>query len=280
MNKNVSTTTRYAHFRRPVPPIRGIISLVDQERLRTLLEDVKGGAVDVDAALQHLRHMPFEDLGFAKIDHHRAIRHGIPEVIFGKGKTPDQIIAIASRLSEKASNVLITRVDPAAAPQILAALPPGAEHFQLSGAIRIWRDHTVHGKGKLSVVCAGTTDIPVAEEAQITAELMGNEVDAIYDIGVAGIHRLMQNRERLTSFPRSGGLRRHGRRASERGGRSGVLPGDCGADQRRLRGEFPWAGGALARDAQQLCLERHSGEHRQRFWRRLRSKSHQSGVNS
>ncbi len=172
---------------------------MDQERLRLLLEDVKGGAVDVTAALDKLRHMPFEDLGFAKIDHHRALRHGIPEVIFGKGKTPEQIIAIASRLAEKAQNVLVTRVDPAAAARICDALPGEAEHFPLSGAIRIWRDKTVHGKGKLAVVCAGTTDIPVAEEAQITAELMGNEVDSIYDIGVAGIHRLMQNRERLTS---------------------------------------------------------------------------------
>src|SRR5450631_3014267 len=112
---------------------------VDQERLRTLLEEVKGGAVEVDAALQQLKHMPFEDLGFAKIDHHRAIRHGIPEVIFGKGKTPEQIVAIATRLSDKAQNVLITRVDPEAASRICGALPPEAEHFPLSGVIRIWR---------------------------------------------------------------------------------------------------------------------------------------------
>lgn len=172
---------------------------MDQERLRTLLEEVKGGAVDVDAAMHQLRHMPFEDLGFAKIDHHRALRHGIPEVIFGKGKTPEQIVAIANSLAERAQNVLITRVDPQAAARICTELPVGAEHLPLSGAIRIWRDRTIHGKGKLAVVCAGTTDIPVAEEAQITAELMGNEVDVIHDIGVAGIHRLLQNRERLTS---------------------------------------------------------------------------------
>jgi hypothetical protein len=172
---------------------------VDQERLRTLLEEVKQGSVEVEAALLQLRHMPFEDLGFAKIDHHRAIRHGIPEVIFGKGKTPEQIVAIASHLSDKAHNVLITRVDPNAAASIVGALPDGAEHFPMSGAIRIWRDRTIHGRGTVAIVCAGTTDIPVAEEAKITAELMGNEIDAIYDIGVAGIHRLMSNRERLTS---------------------------------------------------------------------------------
>ena len=183
-------------------PPRAIIILritVDQKRLRTLLEDVKNGAVNVDAAIERLRHMPFEDLGFAKIDHHRAIRNGIPEVIFGKGKTPEQIIAIASSLAERAQNVLVTRVDPEAAARICAALPGPAEHFPLSGAVRIWRDKTIHGKGKLAIVCAGTTDIPVAEEARVTAELMGNDIDAIYDIGVAGIHRLMQNRERLTA---------------------------------------------------------------------------------
>lgn len=174
-------------------------SIVDQERLRTLLEEVRQGSVEVDAALLQLRHMPFEDLGFAKIDHHRAIRHGIPEVIFGKGKTPEQIVTIASHLAEKANNVLITRVDPNVAAGVVAALPDGTEHFPLSGAIRIWRDRTIHGKGTVAVVCAGTTDIPVAEEARITAELMGNEIDSIYDIGVAGIHRLMNNRERLTS---------------------------------------------------------------------------------
>ena len=183
-------------------PPRAIIILritVDQKRLRTLLEDVKNGAVNVDAAIERLRHMPFEDLGFAKIDHHRAIRNGIPEVIFGKGKTPEQIIAIASSLAERAQNVLVTRVGPEAAARICAALPGPAEHFPLSGAVRIWRDKTIHGKGKLAIVCAGTTDIPVAEEARVTAELMGNDIDAIYDIGVAGIHRLMQNRERLTA---------------------------------------------------------------------------------
>ena len=171
---------------------------MDQERLRQLLQNVKSGAVEVDAALENLRHMPFEDLGFAKVDHHRAIRQGVPEVIFGKGKTPDQIIAIASRLAENAHNVLITRVDPLAAPVICQALPQ-SEHFPLSGAIRIWRDRTIHGKGKMVIVCAGTTDIPVAEEARVTAELMGNDIDAIHDIGVAGIHRLMHNRERLTA---------------------------------------------------------------------------------
>src|ERR1017187_6696836 len=145
---------------------------MDQDQLRSLFEQVRDGAVDIDAAIARMRHMPFEDLGFAKVDHHRALRHGIPEVIFAKGKTPEQVVATAEL--------------------------PGAEYSVLSGAIRFWGDRTIHGKGGISVVCAGTSDMPVAEEARITAELMGNEVDAIHDIGVAGIHRLMSNRERLT----------------------------------------------------------------------------------
>ncbi len=169
---------------------------MDQEQLRSLFEQVRNGAVDVDVALTRMRHMPFEDLGFAKVDHHRALRHGIPEVIFAKGKTPDQVVAIAERLLENAPNVLITRADSACADLVTRTLPC-AEYFPLSGVIRFWRDRTVTGKGTIAVVCAGTSDLPVAEEAQLTAEVMGNEVDTIHDIGVAGIHRLMHNRERL-----------------------------------------------------------------------------------
>ena len=170
---------------------------MDQEQLRCLFEQVRDGAVDIDAALARMRHMPFEDLGFAKVDHHRALRHGIPEVIFAKGKTPDQVVTIAASLLQNSRNVLITRADRVCAAAVTAELP-GAEYSVLSGAIRFWGDRTIHGKGRIAVVCAGTSDMPVAEEAQITAELMGNEVDAIHDIGVAGIHRLMSNRERLT----------------------------------------------------------------------------------
>ncbi|MFN7998658.1 MAG: nickel pincer cofactor biosynthesis protein LarB [Bryobacteraceae bacterium] len=169
---------------------------MNEEQLRSLFEQVRGGAVDVDSALQRMRHMPFEDLGFAKVDHHRALRHGMPEVIFGKGKTPEQVVGIAGRLLENSSNVLITRADREIAAQVQACFE-GAEHFPLSGAIRFWRDKTVRGKGKIVVVSAGTSDIPVAEEAQITAQVMGNEVETIYDIGVAGIHRLMSNQPRL-----------------------------------------------------------------------------------
>jgi NCAIR mutase (PurE)-related protein len=170
---------------------------MDQEQLRALFEQVRAGAVEIDAAMVRMRHMPFEDLGFAKVDHHRALRHGIPEVIFAKGKTPEQVVAIAGKLLENAHNVLITRADRECSAAVAAAIP-GGEHLPLSGAIRYWRDRTIHGKGRIVVVCAGTSDMPVAEEAVVTAEVMGNEVEAIYDIGVAGIHRLMSSRERLS----------------------------------------------------------------------------------
>ena len=169
---------------------------MDEDQLRRLFEQVQAGAVNVDGALQRLRHMPFEDLGFAKVDHHRALRHGMPEVIFGKGKTAEQIIAIAGTLLENARNVLITRADAETAALVTARFDCG-EYFPLSTAIRFWRDRSIRGKGTIAVVCAGTSDIPVAEEAQVTAEVMGNHVEAIHDVGVAGIHRLMSHRDQL-----------------------------------------------------------------------------------
>ncbi|MGD0497974.1 MAG: nickel pincer cofactor biosynthesis protein LarB [Bryobacteraceae bacterium] len=170
---------------------------MDQDQLRSLFDQVRSGAVDIETAMTRMRHMPFEDLGFAKVDHHRALRQGMPEVILAQGKTPEQVVAIAESLLGNASNVLITRADRACAATIVQKLPSG-EYFQLSGAVRFWRDRSIRGKGKIAVVCAGTSDLPVAEEAQVTAEVMGNEVIAITDVGVAGIHRLMHNRERLT----------------------------------------------------------------------------------
>ncbi|HTA68710.1 MAG TPA: nickel pincer cofactor biosynthesis protein LarB [Bryobacteraceae bacterium] len=170
---------------------------MDQDQLRLLLEEVRTGAVNVDAAVERMRHLPFEDLGWAKLDHHRALRHGLTEVIFGKGKTPEQIAIIAARLLEKSPNLLITRADESIAARLKHSFPD-AEYFALSGAVRVWRDRAIRGKGKLAVVCAGTSDIPVAEEAQVTAEVMGNEVEAIYDVGVAGIHRLIASSERLS----------------------------------------------------------------------------------
>lgn len=169
---------------------------MNEAQLRALLEQLREGAVDVDQALAKVRNLPYEDLGYAKVDHHRALRHGMPEVIFGLGKTADEIMGIAGSLLDRGPNVLITRITPESAEAVLRNFPEG-EHFPRAGAIRFWRDRTIQGRGKITVVCAGTSDISVAQEARITAEVMGNLVDEIHDIGVAGIHRLMSNRERL-----------------------------------------------------------------------------------
>jgi hypothetical protein len=147
--------------------------------------------------MERMRHLPFEDLGFAMVDHHRALRHGIPEVVFGTGKTPEQASAIVASLLARASNVLVTRASAETAAR-LQVEHPTAEYFPACGAVRVWGDRTLHGKGKIAVVCAGTSDLFVAEEAQVTAQVMGNDVDLIADVGVAGIHRLMHNRERLS----------------------------------------------------------------------------------
>ena len=118
-----------------------------EDQLRSLLEEVRTGATDVDAALERVRHMPFEDLGFAKVDHHRALRHGMPEVIFGLGKTAEHVIAIAGKLLERADNVLITRATPDMAERVIEELPD-AEYFPLSGAIRFWRDRAPTEKAR------------------------------------------------------------------------------------------------------------------------------------
>ncbi|MGI9074951.1 MAG: nickel pincer cofactor biosynthesis protein LarB [Bryobacteraceae bacterium] len=170
---------------------------MDPEQLQQLLERVRDGQTTVDAAIDSMRHLPFEDLGFAKVDHHRALRHGMPEVIFGQGKNPDQVSGIAAALLARSQNLLLTRATAAMAARV-ATLASETEYFPTSGVVRVWRDRTIHGKGKIAAVCAGTSDLPVLEEAQLTAEVMGNEVEAICDVGVAGIHRLLQQHNRLT----------------------------------------------------------------------------------
>jgi len=169
---------------------------MNPQQLQQLLESVKTGSTSIDSAVARLRALPFEDLGFAKVDHHRAVRHGMPEVILGKGKTSEQVAGISAALLARTSNLLITRATLEMAERV-AELAPESEHFPASGVIRVWRDRTIVGKGKIMVLCAGTSDIPVLEEARLTAEVMGNEVETICDVGVAGIHRLLDQRERL-----------------------------------------------------------------------------------
>src|SRR6478672_7413979 len=170
---------------------------VNAESIRKLFQQVRQGELSPDDAVDRLRHLPFEDLGFAKVDHHRALRNGMPEIILGEGKTPAQVAGIFARLAKHGGNVLATR----ASEKQFAAVKKKvrrAEFRDLARAIVLQRDSTKYGKGIVAVVSAGTSDIHVAEEAVVTAEMMGNEVEHFYDVGVAGIHRLLANRKALS----------------------------------------------------------------------------------
>jgi NCAIR mutase (PurE)-related protein len=172
---------------------------MNQSELLKILESVKSGDLAPVKAIERLKHFPFEDLGFAKVDHHRALRQGFAEVIFGKGKTPQQIGAIVKamlRQKDSRQNILVTR----AGAKTFAAvkkLNRAATFHPLSGVITIERSAEITGKGTILLVSAGTSDIPVAEEALVTARMMGNRADHLYDVGVAGIHRLLEHREKL-----------------------------------------------------------------------------------
>lgn len=167
-----------------------------ERQILKLLEDVRRGKLTPLRAAAKLKHLPFEDLDFAKIDHHRMLRQGMTETVYGAGKTPEQIERIVRQMMKRSPNVLVTRASAAAAAR-LKRLTKHAVFHALSGCIAIHRDHEVHGKGKILVASAGSSDIPVAEEAIITAELLGNEVAHIYDVGVAGIHRLLHHHAQL-----------------------------------------------------------------------------------
>ncbi len=166
------------------------------EEITQMLRAVRSGKLSVDTAVDHLRNLPYEDLGFAKIDHHRSLRQGAPEVILGRGKTPPQIEGIVRHMLRNRHNILVTRADRAVAER-LRQLDPRFEFHELSGAISLRRDRKIRGKGKILVVSAGTSDIPVAEEALVTAEVMGNRAGSLFDVGVAGIHRLLSNSRQL-----------------------------------------------------------------------------------
>jgi len=169
--------------RRPIQP----------EHLRQLLEQVKGGQVEIDAAMDKLRHLPFEDLGFARVDHHRQLRKGFPEVIFCPGKTADQIIRIFESLAARGNNVLATR----ATPEVFEALGktgkfPKARYEELARAIVLEQKELPQSKSVLPIVTAGTADLAVAMEAKVTAEIMGQRTELVCDVGVAGLHRLLE----------------------------------------------------------------------------------------
>jgi NCAIR mutase (PurE)-related protein len=162
---------------------------MDRDAIRRLLEDLRAGRLDVDGALARLRGLPYEDLGFAKVDHHRSLRAGAAEAVFCPGKTPEQIVAIVERLAARQPNVLATRADAAVAAAVAAAGLPHAYHA--TAHLLIVRPEPVEGVGLIVVASAGTADQPVAEEAALVAEALGNRVERLYDCGVAGLHRLL-----------------------------------------------------------------------------------------
>jgi pyridinium-3,5-biscarboxylic acid mononucleotide synthase len=171
---------------------------MNRAQIEALLNDVRAGQVNVDEAMERLRGLPFEDLGFAKLDHHRALRTGMPEVIFASGKTALQVAAIFERMAKAGGNVLATRASRECFDAVVA-MEPRATYHETARAITLAQAPAMQGKGTVAVVCAGTSDLPIAEEAYITAQLMGNTVELIADVGVAGIHRLLAQRTSLQS---------------------------------------------------------------------------------
>jgi pyridinium-3,5-biscarboxylic acid mononucleotide synthase len=164
--------------------------------LDALLKAVRDGRVSPGQAAERLKSLPYEDLGFAKVDHHRALRRGFPEVVFGAGKTPEQILAIAEKIVGRGQNLLVTRTT-AEVYRLLAARHPAARWHEDARSVGIVSSPAPPLPGRVAIVCAGTSDVPVAEEAAVTAEFHGAEVDRIYDVGVAGLHRLLDRAEAI-----------------------------------------------------------------------------------
>jgi NCAIR mutase (PurE)-related protein len=169
---------------------------MDKEALRRLLEELVAGGVDVDGALARLRRLPYEDLGFAKVDHHRALRGGAAEAIFCPGKTPEQVVAIAERLAARQPNILATRAGVDIADAVAAGGLPYIYHA--TARLLVVRPEPVEGVGLIAVASAGTADLPVAEEAALVAEALGNRVERLQDCGVAGLHRLLAHYDLLS----------------------------------------------------------------------------------
>jgi len=162
------------------------------ERLKHLLQQVKNGDISIDQALKDLKNLPFENLGYAKIDHHRSLRRGVPEVIFCQNKTTPQVVEITRSMLKNGSNVLGTRANKEMYKKV-KEIAPDAIYHEDAKAFTILKEKPLMNRGTIAVVTAGTSDIPVAEEAAITAEFLGNKVERLYDVGVAGIHRLLLN---------------------------------------------------------------------------------------
>jgi pyridinium-3,5-biscarboxylic acid mononucleotide synthase len=171
---------------------------MDLEKLEQLLAAYKGDELDVAEATRRITELQYEDVGYARVDHSRSARQGFPEVVFGAGKTREQVVGIVERLVRQAPNVLVTHTDAATFGEVRNVVTE-AEWHEVAGLIRIQRDKTELGVGEIAVLTAGTSDIPVAEEAALTAEAMGNRVKRVWDVGVAGIHRVLAERSLLQS---------------------------------------------------------------------------------
>jgi pyridinium-3,5-biscarboxylic acid mononucleotide synthase len=171
---------------------------MNKSTLLDLLASVERGELDATQAAERLANLPFEDLGHARIDHHRSLRSGLPEVIYAAGKSPTQTSEIFTRMAAAGSDVLATRADQPTAEAVLNAVP-SAIHHPHARAITLRQSAISDPRGHIAIVCAGTSDLPIAEEAAVTAELFGTQVTRLYDVGVAGIHRLLAVREQLAS---------------------------------------------------------------------------------
>ncbi len=167
-----------------------------EDQIKRLLEDYRNGSISSGDAIARLRALPFEDLGFANIDHHRVLRQGFPEVVFGAGKTDDELVEILRAMNAGDHNILVTRSGRTTFDRVSEFIP-GARFHPRSGAISVIKHREIKGKGTVMVISAGTSDLSVVEEAAVTLEVMGNDTDVLHDVGVAGLHRLLDRRERL-----------------------------------------------------------------------------------
>jgi len=172
---------------------------LNQDALRELLARFKRGELSDDEVLKRLKDLPFEDIGFACIDHHRSLRRGLSEVIFGEGKWVEEILSIMERMLKQKENIMVTRLSPDKAGKVQEKFPDGHYHERARVFTLTRNPIKMTGKGTILVISAGTSDIPVAEEAALTARFMENEVEAMYDLGVSGIHRILGHREKLTA---------------------------------------------------------------------------------
>ena len=170
---------------------------MDHNLLTAILKSVSDGQMAVEDAFEKLRHMSFEDIDYAHVDHHRSLRKGFPEVIFGQGKTADQVIGIMESMTHQENILLVTRIEPEKADTVITRFPDAVYHPDARMIVWTLKKPQVVGRGTILIISAGTSDIPVAKEAYLTAKAMGNQVETIFDVGVSGIHRLLSHREAI-----------------------------------------------------------------------------------